>query len=47
MANEQLMAQMSTKPDFTAALAHAIGDETEAAYRGSDALAKRRKLMDA
>ena len=30
-----------------AALAHAIGDETEAAYRRSDALAKRRKLMDA
>jgi integrase len=30
-----------------AALAHAIGDETEAAYRRSDALSKRRKLMDA
>jgi integrase len=30
-----------------AALAHAIGDETEAAYRRSDALAKRGKLMDA
>jgi integrase len=30
-----------------AALAHAIGDETEAAYRRSDALEKRRKLMDA
>ena len=30
-----------------AALAHAIGDETETAYRRSDALAKRRKLMDA
>ena len=46
MANEQMMAQMSTKPGFIAALAHAIGDETEAAYRRSDALAKRRKLMD-
>lgn len=30
-----------------AALAHAVGDATEAAYRRSDALAKRRKLMDA
>jgi hypothetical protein len=30
-----------------AALAHAIGDQTEAAYRRSDALAKRRHLMDA
>jgi integrase len=30
-----------------AALAHAIGDETERAYRRGDALAKRRKLMDA
>jgi integrase len=30
-----------------AALAHAVGDETEAAYRRSDALAKRGKLMDA
>ncbi len=30
-----------------AALAHAIGDKTEAAYRREDALAKRRKLMDA
>ena len=30
-----------------AALAHAIGDKTEAAYRRADALAKRRKLMDA
>ena len=30
-----------------AALAHAVGDETEAAYRRSDALEKRRKLMDA
>jgi integrase len=29
-----------------AALAHAVGDETEAAYRRSTALAKRRKLMD-
>jgi integrase len=29
-----------------AALAHAIGDETEAAYRRSTALAKRRKLME-
>jgi integrase len=29
-----------------AALAHAVGDETEQAYRRSDALAKRRKLMD-
>jgi integrase len=28
------------------ALAHAVGNETEAAYRRSDALAKRRKLMD-
>jgi integrase len=30
-----------------AALAHAVGDETERAYRRSDALAKRRKLMQA
>ena len=30
-----------------AALAHAVGDETELAYRRSDALAKRRKLMQA
>jgi integrase len=30
-----------------AALAHAIGDQTEAAYRRSDALEKRRKLMAA
>ena len=30
-----------------AALAHAIGDATEAAYRRSDALEKRRKLMEA
>lgn len=28
------------------ALAHAVGDETERAYRRSDALAKRRKLME-
>jgi hypothetical protein len=28
------------------ALAHVIEDETEAAYRRSDALAKRRLLMD-
>jgi integrase len=30
-----------------AALAHAVGDMTERAYRRSDALARRRKLMDA
>lgn len=30
-----------------AALAHAVGDATEAAYRRSDALEKRRKLMEA
>lgn len=30
-----------------AALAHVVGDETERAYRRGDALAKRRKLMDA
>jgi integrase len=30
-----------------AALAHAIGDKTEAAYRRGDALDKRRKLMEA
>jgi integrase len=30
-----------------AALAHVIGDSTEAAYRRGDALDKRRKLMDA
>jgi integrase len=30
-----------------AALAHAVGDQTERAYRRGDALAKRRKLMDA
>ncbi len=29
------------------ALAHAVGDETERAYRRSDALAKRSKLMEA
>ena len=28
-----------------AALAHAVGDKTEAAYRRGDALAKRRELM--
>jgi hypothetical protein len=30
-----------------AALAHAVGDETERAYRRGDALAKRRDLMEA
>jgi integrase len=30
-----------------AALAHAVGDQTERAYRRGDALDKRRKLMDA
>lgn len=30
-----------------AALAHIVGDETERAYRRSDAIAKRRKLMEA
>jgi integrase len=30
-----------------AALAHVVGDETERAYRRGDALAKRRKLMEA
>jgi len=30
-----------------AALAHVVGDETERAYRRSDAIAKRRKLMEA
>jgi integrase len=30
-----------------AALAHAIGDKTEAAYRRGDLFEKRRKLMDA
>ena len=30
-----------------AALAHAVGDATERAYRRGDALAKRRVLMDA
>jgi integrase len=30
-----------------AALAHAVGDETEVAYRRGDALEKRRRLMDA
>jgi hypothetical protein len=29
------------------ALAHAIGDKTEAAYRRGDLFQKRRKLMDA
>ena len=29
-----------------AALAHAVGDETERAYRRGDAFARRRKLMD-
>ncbi len=30
-----------------AALAHVVGDQTEAAYRRGDALAKRRRMMDA
>jgi integrase len=30
-----------------AALAHAVGDQTEQAYRRGDALAKRRSLMEA
>ena len=30
-----------------AALAHAVGDETEQAYRRGDAFNKRRRLMDA
>jgi integrase len=30
-----------------AALAHAVGDQTEASYRRSDALMKRRDLMEA
>ena len=30
-----------------AALAHAVGDKAEQAYRRSDALEKRRKLMEA
>ena len=30
-----------------AALAHAVGDDVELAYRRGDALAKRRRLMDA
>jgi integrase len=30
-----------------AALAHTVGDMTERAYRRSDALERRRKLMDA
>ena len=30
-----------------AALAHVIGDKTEAAYQRGDLLEKRRKLMDA
>ena len=30
-----------------AALAHVVGDKAEQAYRRSDALAKRRRLMDA
>jgi integrase len=30
-----------------AALAHAVGDETERAYRRSDAIEKRRALMEA
>lgn len=30
-----------------AALAHAVGDVVERAYRRGDALAKRQKLMDA
>lgn len=30
-----------------AALSHLVGDEAERAYRRGDALAKRRKLMDA
>ena len=35
-------------PDLAeAALAHAVGDATERAYRRSDALEKRRELMDA
>ena len=35
------------EPVAEAALAHAVGDETERAYRRGDALEKRRKLMDA
>jgi hypothetical protein len=30
-----------------AALAHVVGDRTEAAYRGGDLFEKRRRLMDA
>ena len=33
--------------DWRMALSHAIRDQTEAAYRRSDALEKRRALMDA
>jgi len=32
---------------FQSALAHVIGDKAEQAYRRSDALEKRRKLMEA
>ena len=35
-----------TREATEAALAHVIGDKAEAAYRRSDALDKRRKLMD-
>lgn len=35
----------AARETIEAALAHAVGDETERAYRRSDALAKRRELM--
>ena len=42
-------AESTTTPNFVseAALAHAIGDRVEAAYRRADLFDKRRKLMDA
>ena len=39
--------EIDTREVAEAALAHVIGDKAEQAYRRSDALEKRRKLMDA
>jgi integrase len=40
-------AERTATPNFVVemALAHAVGDKTEAAYRRGDLMAKRRKLM--
>jgi hypothetical protein len=41
------MSPTSPREITETALAHVIGDKAEQAYRRSDALGKRRKLMDA